>query len=83
VGRGTAGAQTTTPNGPWSQPNQNESLSAIRNYDELVKTMRQYVQRSNGAARFSWGAYAANGSGRKIPIVNVGSGDRKMVIIAN
>jgi predicted deacylase len=79
----TAGAQTTTPNGPWSQPNQNESLSAIRDYDELVKTMRQYVQRSNGAARFSWGAYAANGSGRKIPIVNVGSGDRKMVIIAN
>jgi hypothetical protein len=28
-----AGAQTTTPNGPWEQPNQNESLSAIRGYD--------------------------------------------------
>jgi predicted deacylase len=78
----TAGAQTT-PGGPWSQPDQNESLSAIRDYDELVKTMRQYVQKSGGAARFSWGEYAANGSGRRIPIVNVGSGDRKMVIIAN
>ena len=79
---GPAAAQTT-PGGPWSQPNQNQSLSSIRDYDELVKTMRQYVQRSNGAARFSWGAFAANGSGRKIPIVDVGSGDRKMVIIAN
>ena len=78
-----AGAQTTTPNGPWSQPKQNESLSAIRDYDELVKTMRQYVQRSNGAARFSWGAYAAKGSGRQIPIATIGSGDRGMVIIAN
>jgi predicted deacylase len=78
-----AASAQTTPGGPWSQPNQNESLSAIRDYDELVKTMRQYVQRSNGAARFSWGAYAAKGSGRQIPIVNVGSGDRKMVIIAN
>ena len=78
-----AGAQTTTPNGPWSQPNQNESLSSIRGYDELVKTMQQYVKRSNGAARFSWGAYAAKGSGRRIPIATIGSGDRGMVIIAN
>jgi len=76
-------AAQTTPGGPWSQPNQNESLSSIRDYDELVKTMRQYVQRSNGAARFSWGAYAAKGSGRRIPIVTIGSGDRGMVIIAN
>ena len=79
---GPAAAQTT-PGGPWSQPNQNESLSSIRDYDELVKTMQQYVQHSGGAARFSWGAYAAKGSGRRIPIVSVGSGDRKMVIIAN
>jgi len=76
-------AAQTTPGGPWSQPNQNDSLSSIRDYDELVKTMRQYVQRSNGAARFSWGAYAAKGSGRRIPIVTIGSGDRGMVIIAN
>ena len=79
---GPAAAQTT-PGGPWSQPNQNESLSSIRDYDELVKTTQQYVQRSGGAARFSWGAYAANGSGRRIPIVTIGSGDRGMVIIAN
>src|SRR6186997_1786124 len=76
-------AAQTTPGGPWSQPNQNDSLSSIRDYDELVKTMRRYVQRSNGAARFSWGAYAAKGSGRRIPIVTIGSGDRGMVIIAN
>ncbi len=76
-------AAQTTPGGPWSQPNQNESLSSIRDYDELVKTTQQYVQRSGGAARFSWGAYAAKGSGRRIPIVTIGSGDRGMVIIAN
>jgi hypothetical protein len=77
-----AGAQTTVPNGPWEQPKQNESLSAIRDYDELVKTTQQYVQRSNGAARFSWGAYAAKGSGRRVPIVTIGSGERGMVVIA-
>jgi hypothetical protein len=76
-------AGQTTPGGPWSQPNQNESLSAIRDYDELVKTMRQYVQRSDGAARLTWGAYAAKGSARRIPIATIGSGDRGMVIIAN
>ena len=76
-------AAQTTPGGPWSQPNQNESLSSIRDYDELVKTMRRYVERSDGAARFSWGKYEAKRSGRPIPIVSVGSGDRKMVIIAN
>ena len=76
-------AAQTTPGGPWVQPNQNESLSSIRDYDELVSTIQKYVRRSNGAARFSWGAYAAKGSGRRIPIATIGSGERKMVVIAN
>ena len=79
---GPAAAQTT-PGGPWSQPNQTESLSSIRDYDELVKTMRQYVQRSGGAATFEWGASPANGSQRQIPMVTVGDGPRGMVVIAN
>ena len=79
---GPAAAQTT-PGGPWSQPDQTESLSSIRDYDELVKTMRQYVQRSGGAAQFSWGRYEAKGSGRQIPMVTVGDGPRGMVVIAN
>src|SRR5688500_6244051 len=45
--------------------------------------MCEYVQRSVGAARFRWGAFRAQASDRQIPIVKVGSGDRKMVIIAN
>jgi predicted deacylase len=73
----------TTPNGPWSQPNQNESLSAIRDYDELVKTLQQYAQRSGGAMKLSYSPFRAKGSNRQIPIATVGSGPRAMVIIAN
>ena len=43
-----------------------QSLSSIRDYDE-VKTMRQYVQRSNGAAS-STGAFQRP----PIPIVTIG-----------
>src|SRR5688572_18946312 len=74
-------AQKTTPNGPWSQPNQNESLSSIRDYGELVSTLEKLVARSNGAASLSYSPYRAKGSGRGIPIATVGSGDRGIVII--
>jgi hypothetical protein len=77
-----AGPQTK-PNGPWSQPNQTESLSSIRDYDELVATLEKLVARSNGAARLTYSPYRAQGSGRAIPIATIGSGDRGIVIIAN
>lgn len=73
----------TKPNGPWSQPNQTESLSSIRDYDELVKTLQRLVASSNGAVRLSYSPFRAKGSNRRIPIATVGSGERAMVIIAN
>jgi predicted deacylase len=73
----------STPGGPWMQPNQNESLSAIRDYDELVATLERLVARSRGAATLDYSPFEAKGSGRGIPIVTIGSGDRGIVIIAN
>ena len=80
-----AGAQQpeSTPGGPWVQPNQNASLSAIRDYGELVSTLERLVARSNGAAELTYSAFRAKGSGRAIPIVTIGSGDRGIVVIAN
>ena len=73
----------STPGGPWAQPNQDQSLSAIRDYDELVSTLERLVARSHGAAELAYSPFRAKGSGRAIPIVTVGSGDRGIVIIAN
>ena len=72
-----------TPAGPWAQPNQNESLAAIRDYDELVATLERLVASSNGAAELSYSPFHAKGSGRAIPYVTIGDGDRGIVIIAN
>ncbi len=82
---GPAGAQQpeSTPGGPWAQPNQNQSLSAIRDYDELVSTLERLVASSHGAAELAYSPFRAKGSGRAIPIVTIGSGDRGIVIIAN
>jgi predicted deacylase len=73
----------STPGGPWAQPNQTESLSAIRDYGELVSTLERLVARSNGAARLMYSPFRAKGSGREIPIVTVGNGGRGIVIVAN
>jgi predicted deacylase len=73
----------STPGGPWEQPNQHESLAAIRDYGELVSTLDQLVKRSGGAAKLSYSPFHAKGSGRAIPIVTVGSGERGIMIIAN
>ncbi len=71
------------PNGPWEMPNQAESLSAIRDYGQLVSTLEQIVASSDGAARLTYSPFRAKGSGRQIPIVSVGNGPRGIVIIAN
>jgi predicted deacylase len=73
----------TKPNGPWATPNQNESLSSLRDYDELVSTLERTVAASQGDTRLSYSPFRAKGSGRQIPIVTIGSGERGIVIIAN
>jgi hypothetical protein len=47
-----AAAPQNWPNGPWVVPQQEESLSAIRNYDRLVATLQNIAQSSKGAAQF-------------------------------
>jgi hypothetical protein len=46
-------APQSWPNGPWVVPQQEESLAAIRDYDQLVATLQKIVQASQGAARFA------------------------------
>ena len=71
------------PNGPWEIPNQQETLSAIRDYDQLIATLQSIVGSKPDAARLTYSPFRAKGSGRQIPIVTIGHGPRGMMIIAN
>ena len=78
-----AGMPQSEPNGPWEIPNQHESLSAIRDYPQLIATLESIVGSSKGAATLTYSPFRAKGSGRAIPIVTIGDGPRGMMIIAN
>jgi len=77
-----AAAPQSWPNGPWVVPQQEESLSAIRDYDQLVATLQNIVHASKGAAQFDYAPYPAKGSGRLVPYVTIGSGPVKIIVIA-
>jgi len=77
-----AAAPQSWPNGPWVVPQQEESLSAIRDYDQLVATLQNIAQASQGAARFAYAPFPAKGSGRMVPYVIIGSGPVKVIVIA-
>jgi predicted deacylase len=70
------------PNGPWVVPQQEESLAAIHDYDQLVATLQNIARASQGAAEFGYAPYPAKGSGRLVPYVTIGSGPVKMIVIA-
>jgi hypothetical protein len=70
------------PNGPWEVPQQNDSLSAIRDYDQLVATLENIAHSSQGATQLDYAPYPAKGSGRLVPYVTIGSGSRKIMVIA-
>ena len=78
-----AGMPQSEPNGPWEIPNQHESLSAIRDYPQLIATLEGIVSSSKGAATLTYSPFHAKGSGRAIPIVTIGDGPRGIMIIAN
>jgi predicted deacylase len=77
-----AAAPLSWPNGPWVVPQQEESLSAIRDYPQLVATLENIVKSSHGAATLAYAPYPAKGSGRLVPYVTIGDGPRKMIVIA-
>jgi predicted deacylase len=78
-----AGEPQSKPNGPWEIPNQEETLRAIRDYDQLIATLESIVHSRPASAELTYSPFRANGSGRAIPIVTIGHGDRGMMIIAN
>jgi predicted deacylase len=77
------GEPQSKPNGPWEVPNQEETLKAIRDYDQLIATLENIVNARPAAAELTYSPFRAKGSGRAIPIVTIGHGDRGMMIIAN
>jgi predicted deacylase len=77
-----AAAPQSYPNGPWLQPDQEVSLDSIRDYPELVATLENIAKSSKGAATLAYAPYPAKGSGRLVPYVIIGSGPRKMIVIA-
>jgi hypothetical protein len=70
------------PNGPWVVPQQEVSLAAIRDYPQLVATLKNIVKSSQGAATLAYAPHPATGSGRDVPYVTIGNGPRKMIVIA-
>ncbi len=77
-----AAAPQSWPNGPWVVPEQEVSLEAIRDYDQLVTTLQNIVKSSKGAITLAYAPYPAKGSGRLVPYVTIGDGSRKMMVIA-
>jgi predicted deacylase len=78
-----AGEPQSKPNGPWEVPNQEETLKAIRDYDQLIATLESIVHSRPAAAELTYSPFRAKGSGRAIPIVTIGHGPRGIMIIAN
>lgn len=77
-----AAAPQSYPNGPWVVPQQEESLSSIRDYPELVATLENIVKSSNNASQLAYAPYPAKGSGRLVPYVAIGNGPRKIIVVA-
>lgn len=77
-----AGEPQSRPNGPWEVTNQEETLKAIRDYDQLIATLESIVQSRPSAATLTYSPFRAKGSGRAIPIVTIGDGPRGMMIIS-
>ncbi|HEX2771775.1 MAG TPA: M14 family zinc carboxypeptidase [Micromonosporaceae bacterium] len=69
----------TIPNGPWVQDNQNVSLSRLHSYEELVKSLRQIEQRSQG--RISLETIGKSNEGRDIYLAKVGTGPIRVLYI--
>jgi len=70
--------QPTIPAGPYGD---NDSLSSLRSYDQLVHAMQQSVGTSRGVATFHWAPWTSN-TGRRVPYVVIGSGPTAALIIA-
>lgn len=71
-----------TPNGPWIAPEQNVSLEGLNSYDQLMKALYQIEKASKGAVEVTPAPFQASFTGRDIPVVRIGDGERAIMIIA-
>lgn len=81
LGVGPALAQNEPPTIPAGPYGDNDSLSSLRSYDQLVQAVQQSVATSQGAASFHWAPWTSN-TGRSVPYVVVGNGPTAALIIA-
>lgn len=81
LGVGTAFAQSDQPTIPAGPYGDNDSLSSLRSYDQLVHAVQQSVATSQGAASLHWAPWTSN-TGRGVPYVVVGNGPKAALIIA-
>ena len=72
------GGPTTIPGGP---NDDNDSLSSLRSYEQLVAAIQQSVQTSGGTATYNVARWKSN-SGRDVPYVVIGRGATKVLLIA-
>lgn len=80
---GTAAADAFTyPNGPYTTNSQTVMISSLRTYDELVATLENITDSSQGASQLAYLFFPAKGSGRSIPYVKIGNGPKAMTVIA-
>lgn len=74
-------APQSKPNGPWVTDEQNVSLAALRSYGELWQTLEQLDRSAKGEFVLSAAPRVSN-TGREIPVVTIGDGPRRIMIIA-
>jgi hypothetical protein len=73
-----AWAQSTIPNGPYGD---NDTLSSLLSYEQLVRALESSVSTSNGAATLNYAKWTSN-TGRKVPYVVIGNGPTAVLLIA-
>ena len=78
---GAAFAQTEQPTIPAGPYGDNDSLSSLRSYEQLVSAVQKSVHASQGVATFHWAKWTSN-NGRRVPYVVIGNGPTAALIIA-
>jgi len=72
-------APQTVPNGPWVQERQQVQLQRLHNYEEMVDTLRQISQSTQG--RVALEVVGRSNEGRDLYLARVGTGATKVLYI--
>jgi hypothetical protein len=73
-----SGGPATVPNGPYGD---NDSLSSLRSYEQLMQALESSVKTSQGGATLHAAKWTSN-SGRQVPYVVIGNGPTAVMIVA-